>query len=301
MNTDTVEGDASGQQIFESKDGGNTCNTSGIPGVGTMPDGTTFSGDGKLYYYKWTRGFVVPAYFSGPKGFGLGIITWKPGQTSVTPRPGIMGTSMFAHWPAIAIDKAGTIYLVWDLDKRKAGTKGGCNGAETPAPNAIKMIYTKDLGKTWSAPMTVAAPGNARVFWPWIAAGDAGKVSVVWYQTGPNQLADNDCQAADIYVYESTILNATTTSPTRYLVNAVGRSVHSGLVCQGGTTCVATGQDRRLGDYFTNALDTKGCVFIATGDTKLLDPTTGAPYPTSRPLFVRQNRGPALYGTNSCS
>jgi hypothetical protein len=77
--------------------------------------------------------------------------------------------------------------------------------------------------------------------------------------------------------------------------------VHTGWVCQGGTLCVATGQDRRLGDYFTNALDARGCVIIASGDTKLLDPTTGAPYPTARPLFVRQNAGPALYGSKSCS
>jgi hypothetical protein len=301
MNTNTLEGDATGQQIFESTDGGNTCNQNGISGVGTMPDGTDYSGLGKLYYYKWTKGFVIPAFFDGPKGFGLGIVTWKPGQgRQVTPRPGIFGTTMFSHWPAIAVDKAGTIYLVWDIDKRKAGSSGGCSGAQTPAPNAIKMIYTKDQGKTWSAPITVASPNNARVFWPWIAAGDAGKVSVVWYQTGPGQLGDNDCQPADIYVYESTILNATSTSPTKLSVNAVGRPVHSGLVCQGGTTCVATGQDRRLGDYFTNAVDAKGCVFIATGDTKLTDPTTGAPYPTARPLFVRQNRGPSLYSTGSC-
>jgi len=37
---------------------------------------------------------------------------------------------------------------------------------------------------------------------------------------------------------------------------------------------VATGQDRRLGDYFTNALDARGCVLISTADTRLVDPTT---------------------------
>ena len=67
----------------------------------------------------------------------------------------------------------------------QAGTSGGCSGAETPAPNPILMISTKDLGKTWSKPYARRAPSNARVFWPWIAAGDAGKVSVVWYQTEP--------------------------------------------------------------------------------------------------------------------
>ena len=66
------------------------------------------------------------------------------------------------------------------------------------------------------------------------------------------------------------------------------------------TICVATGQDRRLGDYFTNTLDARGCVLIATGDTRLTDPTTGAPLPTARPLFLRQSAGPRLIGTGFC-
>src|SRR5207244_8353327 len=83
--------------------------------------------------------------------------------------------------------------------------------------------------------------------------------------------------------------------------NHPGGVFHVGGVCESGTTCAATGQDRRLGDYFTNALDARGCVLIATGDTMLTDPATGGPYPTARPLFLRQNSGPALRGTNTCS
>src|SRR5205085_4448514 len=112
----------------------------------------------------------------------------------------------------------------------QAGTSGGCNGSETPAPNSIQMIYTKDLGRTWSKPITVTAPGNTRVFWPWVAAGDAGKVSVVWYQEGPGQLADNDCQASSIYAYAATITNATG-KPTVQTANASGRPIHIGQVC----------------------------------------------------------------------
>ena len=52
--------------------------------------------------------------------------------------------------------------------------------------------------------------------------------------------------------------------------------------------------------YFTNALDARGCVLIATGDTRLLDPTTGAPLPTARPVFLRQTAGPRLIGSGSC-
>lgn len=299
MSSNTLEGDASGHQIFQSTDGGNSCGMTGIVGAGNTADGSSYTGNGKLYYLNSTKGFVEPAIFTGNGKFGVGIDVWAPGQTSVTPYRGVDSTTMYGHWAAIAIDKAGVVYEVWDTDDRQAGTNGGCNGA-SPAPNTIKLVYTKDLGKTWSTEITVAAP-KARVFWPWIAAGDKGKISVIWYQTGAGQLADLDCQPADVYVYEASITNALTSSPTIKPVNVVGRSVHSGQVCQGGTTCVATGQDRRLGDYFTNALDARGCVLIATGDTKLLDPTTGAPYPTARPLFVRQNAGPALYGSKSCS
>jgi hypothetical protein len=209
---------------------------------------------------------------------------------------------MYAHWPAIAIDSTGTVYLVWDPDKRQAGTVGGCNGAPTPAPNSIMLVSTKDLGKTWSTPITVAGPGNVRVFWPWIAAGNTGKVSVVWYQTEPQDgLPDLDCQPGHVHAMQATLLAATSNNPQESIVDAAGRPVHIGQVCQGGTTCVATGQDRRLGDYFTNALDARGCVLIATGDTRLTDPTTAGPLPTARPLFIRQNGGPRLIGTGSCS
>jgi hypothetical protein len=163
------------------------------------------------------------------------------------------------------------------------------------------LAYSKDFGRTWSAPIAVASPSNARVFWPWVVAGDAGKVSVVWYQTEPGELADLDCQAAHVHAFESTILNATSSRRAAQTVDVVGRYVHYGTVCQGGTTCVATGQDRRLGDFFTNALDARGCVLVATGDTRLTDPTTGLAYPTARPLFSRQSAGPALRGTASCS
>jgi hypothetical protein len=67
---------------------------------------------------------------------------------------------------------------------------------------------------------------------------------------------------------------------------------------------VATGQDRRLGDYFTNAIDQRGCVIIASGDTMTKDAFTGGELPTSRPIFIRQSSGPPLYtgtGTGDCS
>jgi hypothetical protein len=303
LSTDTLEGSGSGHQVFVSSDGGNTCSATGIADNGSLPDGGTYSGFGKLYYDKLNGTVVEPAIFNHKDGsFGVGISTLPAGGSAFTPHEAVRGTSMYAHWPAIAIDSTGTVYLVWDPDNRQTGTIGGCNGAPTPAPNSIMLISTKDLGKTWSPPITVAAPSNARVFWPWIAAGNTGKVSVVWYQTEPQDgLPDLDCQPGHVHAMQATLLGATSNNPQESIVDAAGRAVHIGQVCQGGTTCVATGQDRRLGDYFTNVLDARGCVLIATGDTRLTDPTTGGPLPTARPLFIRQNGGPRLIGTGTCS
>src|SRR6266404_5911631 len=294
--------DLANDSLFLSNDGGTTWSATGIPDNGSLADGGWWSGFGKLLYDHLNGTVVEPAIFNhGDGSFGVGISTMPAGGSAFTPHEGVRGTSMFAHWPAIAIDSAGTVYVVWDTDNRQAGTSGGCNGAKTPAANSIMLVSTKDLGSTWSAPMTIAHPGT-RVLWPWIAAGDQGKVSVVWYQTEPQDgLPDLDCQPGHIHVMEDSLTNASGKKPTGTIVDAGGRYVHDGWVCQGGTTCVATGQDRRLGDYFTNTLDARGCVLIATGDTRLTDPTTGAPLPTARPVFIRQNGGPRLIGSGTCS
>ena len=82
------------------------------------------------------------------------------------------------------------------------------NSPSTVTANSIMLLSTKDLGKTWSAPVTVAHPGT-RVFWPWIVAGDSGKVSVVWYQTEPQDgLPDLDCQTGHVHAMEASITGA---------------------------------------------------------------------------------------------
>ena len=205
---------------------------------------------------------------------------------------------MFAHWPALAIDASDNYYLVWDTDDRTPGTTGGCGGGLSPAPNSIKMAVSSDHGLSWRT-FTVSRPGTARVLWPWVVAGDRGKVSVVWYQL--DGLEDPDCQPANTFVYEAQIFGASGSTPSMTIVNTAGRSIHYGTICQGGTACVATGQDRRLGDLFTNAIDQRGCVVIATADTMLTDPVTGGPLPTARPLFIHQNAGPTLIGNGQCT
>jgi hypothetical protein len=282
--SNTEEGSPS-HEIFQSTDGGNSCSLSGISDGGSLAGHGSYTGDGKIYADSTRDRLIEPEVFDD----GLGVGTWTRGAAAFTPHFAVQ-TSLFSHWPAIALDSGNNVYLVWDTND------------PSTSPNKVQYVYSKDFGSTWSAPITVAAPSNARVFWPWISAGDAGKISIVWYQTNPGELVDLDSTAAHIQIYEETVTEANTAKPTVYgPVNAAGRTIHVGSVCQGGTTCVATGQDRRLGDFFTNALDARGCVLIASGDTRMTDPLTGAEFPTARPIFMRQNVGPALRGNGTCS
>ena len=94
------------------------------------------------------------------------------------------------------------------------------------------------------------------------------------------------------------VTGATGTRPHLTTTDPIGRPVHVGPVCTNGTACVATGQDRRLGEFFTLAPDANGCVMVATGDTTRTDPVNGAQLPTARPLFTVQTSGPSLRGGN---
>jgi hypothetical protein len=290
-------------QIFRSTDAGNTCPAEGIPAEGTTDEGEDWTGNGKILFDQATQTVVEPANFMGGNGgvTGVGIDTWsrETEPDAFTPSKAADST-MFAHWPAIAIDDGGTLYLVWDDNPVSETEKGGCNGDPSPLPNHILLAYTKDMGKTWSAPIQVAAPADHRVLWPWVAAGESGSVSVVWYET--DKLVDLGCTPAKFSIMDATILNADNDAKrTVSVVDAVGHPIADSDLCLSGTTCVATGEDRRLGDFFTNSVGLDGCTQIASGDTTHKDPVTGGELPTSRPIFLRQDSGARLRGSGDCS
>jgi hypothetical protein len=299
MATNTAENVLS-HQIFQSTDGADNCSSTGVPDTGDAAGGGTYTGAGKLYYSRVNDRLIEPIQYLDASGAvtGIGVGTWSRGDSQFTPHK-IADTTMFAHWPAIALDSANNVYAIWDdnpVDKTK---QDACGGSQ-PLPNNIKMAVSRDFGATWSTPITVAHTDSGRVFWPWIVAGDAGKVSVVWYQS--SKVVDVDCEDANITIGEAHILNALAPSPTiDTTVPAGRRPIHVGSVCQGGTACVAENKDRRLGDFFTNALDSRGCVLIVSGDTTQTDPTTGQELAVSLPVFIQQTSGESLVGGVNCA
>ena len=338
MSTDTVEGPGDGHEVFRGTvaNGSLTCSANGISDSATAANGKNFSGQGQIYDDRKTGDLIEGTSWSDG-GFGIGVLPsasnadFSGGTSSF--RDSESSTLCTSHRslctelgplaPEIAIDRGNTTYVVWATDPRPGTGTFGCSqntpnaiGGPTPAANQIVMVSTPDEGKTWSNPVVVANPGTT-VLWPWITAGAAGNVSVVWYQG--NQVTDPDCDSAALApaghptswtIRAANIFHAGSAHYPASSVNVLsgfndgnhaGGVFHVGGVCESGTTCAGTGQDRRLGDYFTNALDENGCVMIASADTMLNDAITGTEYSTGRPLYIQQTTGPSLTTGKSCA
>jgi hypothetical protein len=272
---------AGGHSIYRSTDGGASCGSFGISDYGS-----DYSGAGKLYYNRANGSLVEPIVYDDSRAVGISVLrrashAFNVQQGYFRAKRVAATQGMFTHWPAIALDSAGNIHMTWD-DRPANGR------------NSIWYAMLSPGGRLLVKPRVIAHPGST-VLWPWVTAGARGNASVVWYQYDrvvPNP--DSAKSVGKLYVYQATLLGQGTDHPRKWVVNASGRPVHEGGVCQGGTTCVVTGQDRRLGDYLTNATDARGCVIIATGDTMSPDPVTGMARAWALPLFIRQSAGPSL-------
>ena len=338
MATDTVEGPGDGHGVFHGTlaNGTLTCSANGISDSGTAANRKSFNGQGQIYYDRATGDLIEGTNWSDG-GFGIGVLPnasnadfTGAGTSSFRDSESSALCTSFSSFctelgplaPEIAIDQGNTTYVVWATNPRVASGTYGCSqttpnaiGGPTPLANQVVMISTPDEGKTWSKPVVIASPGTT-VLWPWITAGAAGNVSVVWYQG--DQVTDPDCDGAALApggrptnwtMRVANIFHAGSAHYPAASVNVLagfndgnhpGGVFHVGGVCESGTTCAATGQDRRLGDYFTNALDRNGCVMIASADTMLNDAITGTEYSTGRPLYIHQTSGPSLTTGKSC-
>ena len=229
----------------------------------------------------------------GPAGSGVAISA-DDGKTWQS-YPGELGSTM-SFFGAIAADRAGWVY---------AAGAGGYKGTTDTTPDAeVTFNYFNRQTKQWARePIRIPTPAGDAL-WPWIIAGDDGRVAVVWYQTlagKPNQF----------YIYAAYTTNGHGSlvrcsdgsrqfvPPQFQVANASGRPIHQGKICLSGTACNASldfeGGDRRLGDFFTVNFDHLGNIFIASGDTMLSNPTQeGGPKPVANPIFIKQASGDRL-------
>ena len=189
----------------------------------------------------------------------------------------------------IGVDKGGNVY---------AASAGGYTGpGDNTANGFLEFLYFDRATMTWGEPVSIPLPeGDA--MWPWIVAGDDGRVGIAWLQ--------NHKGAPDkFYVYGAYTLNghgstvpcsdgSTAEVPPMFSVaNASKTPMHVGGICVAGTNCnLSTGAagDRRLGDFITTGFDKNGTFFVVGGDTTIPNPL-GGPKIVGNPIFIKAATG----------
>ncbi|MFA5860656.1 MAG: sialidase family protein [Candidatus Thermoplasmatota archaeon] len=242
-----------GENVLKSSDGGITWTK-----VGTSPCEQEFitNDDGALLI-----------------GCPTGIAVSTDGGAHFEKRDVPGASSKLRAMSAPALDSAGNVYVTWANE------------------SGIWLAGSPDLGKTWWQTIHVSQPlfasGQGTHIWPWVVAGDAGRVAIDWY--GTNSSGGPDKATGDWFVYQTTVLGADGSAPALYAAQVTPTPIFKGGICQGGTGCQADptpAGDRRLGDFFEATADANGMVLVAfsvVGSDSI-----------SHPGFARQTAGPGL-------
>ncbi len=164
------------------------------------------------------------------------------------------------NFPNVAVDSAGNVYASWSNDHN------------------VYVSYSTDHGQRWSKPVKVNSGSATTAIYPWMAAGSAGEVDIVYYGTPAaanyqtcGSTGTYTCQNEPWYVFFSQDLKVLKGGGwTQHQVTPV---VHYGGVCQGGVSCTTNGNDNRdLYDDFGVAVSpTTGLASIAYSDDQYSD------------------------------
>ncbi len=154
---------------------------------------------------------------------------------------GPLGTSIQNLFPAIAVDHEGTVYAAFS----------------TQLPGSLMGVYvtrSRDGGSTWSSAQRVNPSGQTAVF-PAIAAGDDGKVDLIWIGTSATSVSDPTAQW-NIFFGQSRDADGGT---PRWSVGQISPQVmHRGDICNQGLNCNIFGGNRDLADFISVTIDADG-------------------------------------------
>ncbi len=201
----------------------------------------------------------------------------------------------------LAIDKVGGLYAVW--------SQATVNMTSTiTGPSHIYYAYSSNEGATWTAEQQVdAAATNAETgqptdvdIFPWIAAGDPGKIDVVWYGTTRANNAtpyDSGSQTTDWFPYLTQSSNANGSSATFSTPVPIAQHPnHNGGICTMGIGCT-TGGDRSLADFFQVDVNKAGGADVIFADTSNNSNTSASGNQSALVDEARQISGPTLFST----
>ncbi|MFT6942502.1 MAG: hypothetical protein ACJA2F_000693, partial [Nitriliruptoraceae bacterium] len=264
-----------GHFIAKSTDGGRTWGAAGTKNGNGEADIQIDQTDGILYELS-----------NGGGGLQMAAYTNIREEAVLdTVRINMIAAGANAMDPTFDLDDEGNLYASWYSPSSEYG-------------RGVFYAASTDQGVTWSTPVRVDTDDKDEV-WPWIAVGAPGEVTIAWLQndfatTGsrPGEAAGTTAKWDVMVAHSSTGLGCADDSQAAFsVVTASSEPVHTGTICQHGTTCQADLTDRRLGDYFAIEVGSDGRVHVAVSDTR----EGGA---IALPLHIRQTAGPRLFAAD---
>jgi hypothetical protein len=186
----------------------------------------------------------------------------------------------FDSFTVVAVDRGSNVYVVWTERHPETQTTG------------TYLAVSQNHGQTWGPTIKVNKGPQTTTF-PWIVAGDAGKIDIVYYGTSERGPSPEEVPATSKWrVWMAQSLNALDPSPA-FRENPATDFMHQGAICTSGTGCAPGTRD--LLDLFQIDVDAQGMANIAYTDN-LNTPPAGADLHQEWIMFVQQKGGKGLYG-----
>jgi hypothetical protein len=186
-----------------------------------------------------------------------GGLTWHDYAVHVNPDITAKYDNQFVN---VVVDKTGVVYVAYSDN------------------HGIFYQYSTNHGQTFSAPVQVSQGTDTAVM-PWLAAGDGGKIDLVYYQaTGYS----GNPEVAPLNVAWKVVMAqslAAASSRPAFGYTTVNSVVHHGGVCEGGALC--TGNRDLYDDFGVEASPTTGFASIIYSDDQYQNDANHKPNATS--------------------
>jgi hypothetical protein len=209
--------------------------------------------------------------------------TYRFSSTTVSSETGTSTRQLFI---TSALDSAGNIYVAWARQE-----------AKDTAVNTYVAASTNH-GRTFGKPVRVNTQDIHNANFPWITAGDPGRIAVAFY--GSKAKADSTHNGGPWNVYLTQSIDFLSKSPHVQQAQVSEHPSHTNPICLSGLGCTAgSGQDRNLGDFFQVDMDpTDGAAIVLWADTaNQYGALAGSPLNS----FARQTAGPSLLAGKTVS
>jgi hypothetical protein len=210
-----------------------------------------------------------------------GGLTWDAHQVF----DGGPSTNTDEIFATLAVDNGGNVYSVFPDNLQAA--------------DHFDIWFTRSLDKanTWSRPVKVNSDRGTHYF-PWIAAGSAGRVDFIWLNSP--DYTPSDPEQSPWYVTFAQTTNGTSATPKFNQTSASSSVMHVGGICTNGIFCSLNDGNRDLADSISIAIDRGGGAgLVWTDQGRVLHGPTHITYgcnTSQQPAYAGANSGLSCKG-----